>query len=127
MEVCFKPDLQFHYSVNTESVVQYIKSVHEDNMASTLLTHTIHTALHEVAHHRQILTMLNEGWDIQNLLSYVQAHGTEWKSCMKELGIKNPKAKECGFGWVQEFKYPDLLQQIIDDVSEDVWEVIDSQ
>lgn len=126
MEVCLEPDLQFHYSIQSKDVMLYMKSVHEDHVASALLTHMIHTALHETAHHRQILMMLNKGWDIQNLLSYMQAHGTEWKSCMKGLGIKNPKAKTFGFDWVQEFKYPDLLQQIVDDISEDVWEVLDS-
>jgi hypothetical protein len=43
----------------------------------------------------------------------------------KELGVKRPKAKDLSFTWTQEFKYPDLLQQIIDDISEDVWDVLE--
>ena len=123
----FKEELLFEYAYDSrylQFMLESLKPSKAEFMDSILVTLLIETAIHETAHQRQKLSMLDEGWNYDILISYTQPHGYEWKKCMKELGVKRPKARCLGFDWVPEFKYPDLLQQIIDDISEDVWDVL---
>lgn len=117
--------LTFYYGFDPDWMESRVLSLPKERRGNVLLTLNIMLALHETGHQRQTLVMMDEEWHYESMLSYTQHHGYEWRKCMKELGVKRPKAKDLSFTWTQEFTRPDLLQQIIDDISEDVWDMLD--